>query len=178
MPTKSDYQKTKYRRENGLAWCSSCKADLPQSDFEPSPGRRPFGLSSLCKTCNRKRKKDFGKKTYWNLSPEERELRNRKRNLQKFGMTIEQYNEMLESQNHLCSICQKPEVVKHHSTGKPSRLVVDHNHATNTVRGLLCTKCNKGIGLLGDDPENLIRAAEYLRDSSCESNDEQVESEG
>lgn len=162
MPSKSDYQKSKYRKENGLAWCSSCKVDKPQSEFTPSPGRRPFGLSSLCKKCDLKRKKKHSKKTYWSLSPEERYLLNRKRNLKKFGLTIEQYDEMLQSQNNVCLICQKPEVVEHHSTGKAGMLVVDHDHETNIVRGLLCTKCNKGIGLLGDNPDNLIRAANYL----------------
>lgn len=54
----------------------------------------------------------------------------------------------------LCAICRNPE--------RSSMLVVDHNHATGEVRGLLCSRCNTGIGLLGDSPDFLSRAAAYL----------------
>ena len=54
-----------------------------------------------------------------------------------------------------CAICGKPEVGR--------RLNIDHDHATGLVRGLLCRKCNAGIGLLGDNIEGLEAALEYLR---------------
>lgn len=69
----------------------------------------------------------------------------------KYGLTIEQYEDMVEAQEGRCGICN----------GKPKVLHVDHCHSTGEVRGLLCFKCNAGIGLLGE--ENIDSALKYLR---------------
>ena len=58
-----------------------------------------------------------------------------------------------------CLICQE-------RAPAGSRLVVDHNHDTGVVRGLLCSRCNTGIGLLGEDPARIIAAAMYLMNHS------------
>lgn len=55
----------------------------------------------------------------------------------------------------VCAVCGKPE--------QGRRLNIDHDHVTGLVRGLLCRKCNAGIGLLGDTPEGVEAALEYLR---------------
>ena len=69
-----------------------------------------------------------------------------------YGLSEEHFRVLLESQNYECAIC-----------GKPDRsLVVDHNHTTGKVRGLLCNSCNTGIGLLQDSVEVLRRAEGYL----------------
>jgi len=60
----------------------------------------------------------------------------------------EKYNKMLTEQNGLCAICNKPEIRKR-KNGEMHKLSVDHDHETGIVRGLLCNKCNHGIGLLG-----------------------------
>tara|TARA_B110000503_G_C7132135_1_gene407256 strand:+ start:1609 stop:1932 length:324 start_codon:yes stop_codon:yes gene_type:complete len=72
-----------------------------------------------------------------------------KLSLDKFNITMEKYKEMLKDQNHLCGICFVDE-------GKS--LCIDHDHVTNKVRGLLCSRCNRGLGLLGDS-KNLVKAA-------------------
>jgi hypothetical protein len=73
-----------------------------------------------------------------------------------FGLTVEQYNEMLISQGGVCAICRgKPR-------GRKTRLSVDHCHTTRKIRGLLCDHCNRAIGILGESPEVLARAADYL----------------
>lgn len=59
------------------------------------------------------------------------------------------------SQSSLCAICGQT-----CSTGQ--RLCVDHDHATGKMRGLLCRKCNSGLGQFGDDPEMLRAALSYL----------------
>lgn len=166
MPTALERRRSKYRREHGLAWCSSCKCDRPQRDFEPSLGRRPFGLSSHCRPCDARRKRRSAKDSYWRLSDKERYLFNRKNNLKKFfGLSLSDYEELLSAQSGLCAICGGEETVKHHSTGVVPPLVVDHDRDTGQVRGLLCTKCNKGIGLLLHDPSRLRSAAVYLERS-------------
>lgn len=72
-----------------------------------------------------------------------------------YGITLTQYNQMLAAQDGVCAICKVP----HH----PERpLVVDHDHDSGEVRGLLCSECNTGLGLLGDNPDTLLAASAYL----------------
>ncbi len=84
-------------------------------------------------------------------------------NLKKYGIGPETYNEMLLKQNNVCAICYLPETKIHNKTGLVCKLSVDHCHNTGKVRGLLCTKCNTGIGQLSDSPELCINAYNYLK---------------
>lgn len=81
----------------------------------------------------------------------------RKYQLQKYSLTEQAYSEMLEAQQGACAICGTTE-----PTGKWKVFAVDHCHDTGEVRGLLCNECNRGMGLLGDDPDRLRQAADYL----------------
>jgi hypothetical protein len=72
------------------------------------------------------------------------------------GITSEYYDKMLSNQNGCCEICGKP-----HTDYKRS-FHVDHNHLTGNVRGLLCVRCNAGIGLFQDNTDSLERAKLYL----------------
>ena len=73
-----------------------------------------------------------------------------------FGITHDDYDRMLIEQNNGCAICgRKPR------NGEKS-LVVDHDHVTGTVRGLLCGKCNTSLGTFGDNIDGLMRAIRYL----------------
>jgi len=77
-----------------------------------------------------------------------------------YGVTIEQYNEMLAAQNGCCAICDKPE--SNEIRGKVVSLAVDHCHKTGAVRALLCSACNTALGLFNDDPELLAKAQQYV----------------
>lgn len=81
-------------------------------------------------------------------------------NLRRYGITLDQYNEILKSQNNVCAICHQPEYAK--SMGIFKNLAVDHNHETGEVRGLLCSGCNRGIGYMKDNIEVLKSAYNYL----------------
>jgi hypothetical protein len=80
----------------------------------------------------------------------------------KFGITIDEYDRIFEKQNGVCAICNNPEtkIIK----GVVAFLSVDHDHKTGKVRGLLCSKCNMGIGYFNDDPFLLNKASQYLDD--------------
>lgn len=78
----------------------------------------------------------------------------------KYGLTYADYERMLEEQGGVCAICRCEESSK--QFGKTRRLALDHNHATEKVRALLCHGCNHTLGRMGDDPELLRRAADYL----------------
>lgn len=74
----------------------------------------------------------------------------------KYGVTRERYEAMLVAQGGRCAICAGSE------PGGKGKWHVDHNHATGAVRGLLCLRCNAGLGLFGDDTERLAAAIAYL----------------
>lgn len=75
----------------------------------------------------------------------------------KFGITLDDFNALMEKQDGRCAICRTTD-----PGGRWGTFVVDHCHKTDKVRGLLCKGCNQGIGLLCDDPGRLRRAADYV----------------
>lgn len=80
-----------------------------------------------------------------------------------YGMSLEDYNKLKTIQNNLCAICLMPEkCLKSPTSSIPRNLAVDHCHKTGKIRGLLCTACNRVIGLLKDDAEILKSAITYL----------------
>jgi hypothetical protein len=76
-----------------------------------------------------------------------------------FGISIKEFYELLEKQNHRCAICRRKDTTN--GRWGSQRLSVDHCHKSKKVRGLLCRRCNTGIGLFDDDPKLLGAAARY-----------------
>ena len=87
----------------------------------------------------------------WREKNKQRARESRFRN--EYGITIAEYDSLLEKQHGRCLICDQ-------NPGYP--LHVDHCHETGVLRGLLCRMCNPGLGWFGDSPERLRRAADYL----------------
>lgn len=79
---------------------------------------------------------------------------------ERYGLTKSDFEAMWTAQEGRCGICGK----ELHRTGMKS-CNIDHDHSNGIVRGLLCRACNSGIGLLGDDPERLRAALEWLKRS-------------
>lgn len=97
-------------------------------------------------------------KKYYDKNRERMAARQRKYQLaDKYGITEQDYDDMFKSQEGKCAICKTE-----NQTGKWQRFGVDHCHKTGKVRALLCNECNRGIGLLKDDPEILKSAVAYL----------------
>jgi hypothetical protein len=81
-----------------------------------------------------------------------------KRIKRKYGLTPEGYVALLHAQNGKCAICGK-------GPNSGDKLWIDHNHVTQTVRGLLCKRCNFALGGFRDSIDVLLSAIEYLRRS-------------
>lgn len=94
----------------------------------------------------------------WRTANKERlRIARLKRQLKKlYGISYEDYQEMLLAQNGCCALCLRPE------SSFTKGLGVDHDHASGAVRKLLCTPCNTALGALQDDPQLLRTAAVYI----------------
>jgi hypothetical protein len=76
-----------------------------------------------------------------------------KERARRYGLSLDDYRAILARQGNACAICKKP----------GGRLCIDHSHATGKVRGLLCSKCNTGLGCYDDDPGLMEAATAYLK---------------
>lgn len=83
-----------------------------------------------------------------------------------YGLTWDQVAEMMAEQDNQCPICLQ--TIEFYGQGPIAQrgFAVDHCHRTGAVRGLLCDRCNNGIGCMGDDVSNLRRAITYLEERS------------
>lgn len=88
----------------------------------------------------------------------QRDAKNAEQYKRLYGITLSDYDDMFIGQGGNCAICHLPQ----HDSRK-NRLCVDHDHVSGMVRGLLCSNCNVGIGLLKDDERILLNAIQYLR---------------
>ena len=96
----------------------------------------------------------------WFAADPSRQINKRiKRTIGLGQLSIEVYEQMLKEQNHQCAICG--------SSPNGKRLVIDHDHDSGHLRGLLCEKCNLGLGLFRDNIFILELAAQYLKDTKA-----------
>lgn len=132
--------------------CTTCNIDKPVDDFYKR-NDRPTKRTSSCKKCRREKQQK-----YW--SPKQQK---NYRLLKQFGISIEEYKSMLEDQNYLCKICNKPETARS-NVGRIKDLAVDHCHKTGKIRGLLCQSCNVALGHFDDSLDKLESAIKYLKE--------------
>lgn len=134
--------------------CTMCKIDHPLSDYYSKKGSKD-GKDYRCKHCH-----SVMQKRYRKLNPEKFKRQHRAEKLKRlYGMSLEEYDRRVQEQSGKCAVCDKqPE----------SNLCVDHDHTTQQVRGLLCSPCNRAIGLLGDNTEGLTKALTYLGKANYE----------
>ena len=153
--------------------CTKCKETKDISLFAKDKNS-PDGHTYQCKECRNKANKRYRelhpdkiqehnnrlknwRKEYYNIPENKEKLRNNHLK-KKYNITVEEYDLLFSKQNGVCAICGKPE-----TSTKTSNLAVDHNHLTGDIRGLLCNKCNRGLGYFEDSPELLYKAIKYLK---------------
>ena len=126
---------------NRLKVCFDCGVEHPPEAFPVHKHPQGYGgyiSMPRCKACH----------SVW---------KNKGHLARKYGMSIEEYNRLLEDQGYKCAICG--------CTGSgtdKNKFVVDHCHTTNKVRGMLCWPCNIGLGMFKDNPDLIDRVKIYL----------------
>lgn len=155
--------------------CRICGVVKPMGDFALSPTSR-YGRRGDCKQCIAAQEKRNWPHAGHRPSRDAAYKRD-KRLRWIFGISLSDYSAMLLDQNGLCGICREPQAWNRR---EGDVLVVDHNHATGKVRGLLCHACNQALGLFQDDPVRMQDALAYvLRHAAVEvKQDEQANSGG
>lgn len=136
----------------GTRLCNACGVEKPNREFWRSSISRT-GLMANCADCTAATNRN-------SHATSKGRGKHRARHLQIcFGITVEQYNELLADQSGGCGICGRTAA----EVDPRQELAVDHCHKTGKVRGILCKHCNFAIGRLGDDIDGLLRALTYLR---------------
>jgi hypothetical protein len=158
--------------------CTVCGELKPLDEFYRAAGMRD-GRRSDCKDCNLAAKRarvaldpqaNRDRVKRWQLENRERYRAKQREYVEsgrkaawdrksylrrKYGITLEQYDEMLAAQGGACAICKKPRP-------EERTLHVDHDHLTGEIRGLLCFRCNNALGDLDEEYELFVKAADYL----------------
>ena len=130
--------------------CLSCEAVITK-DNQVKSGR---GTKARCRECHNAYRRA-------NHDSEKTRAEDLKR---RYGITLDQYDDMYEKQQGRCAICGTDT-----PGGNGQRFHVDHDHVSGQVRALLCSACNTGLGKFRDDPSLLRAAAIYLESHDCNS---------
>jgi hypothetical protein len=143
---------------NGKKLCTKCNKILDIKNFHKQT-RRTNKLQLWCKQCD----KDEKKRTYHEYRKKQVRLSSKKSQLKSnYGLSFEEYKQLLKKQNNVCAICGKKQLNKNNQFNKKV-LSIDHCHKTKIVRGLLCTECNFGLSKFKDDIELMKKAIKYLK---------------
>lgn len=122
---RSEYYKDARRKDGITAYCKPCKLEINQSWRDSNPEKYSKAVTDM------------------NWKAKER----------RYGISKEQFFDMLNMQNYLCAICK--DIIDESAH-------IDHCHSSGKVRGLLCANCNKGLGMFKDNVNYLKSAIDYL----------------
>jgi hypothetical protein len=137
--------------------CTKCRLKKNETEFYLEKAKRKDGSirefrRSHCRACETARKRKADKRT----TKERAEYHQ----LKKYGITLDIKEMILKNQGGHCALCPKKE-----PGGRHNKWHTDHCHETGAIRGVLCDRCNRGIGMLGDSAERLLRASQYVAHS-------------
>lgn len=120
--------------------CKSC-----ETEFSPYHPRQRYCSEGCQRMAARRMTKSWKEKSLTTRAV-------KSYNLRKYGISVDEYEDMVESRDSCCDVC-----------GGEENLHVDHCHTSGDIRGLLCRNCNTGLGLFKDSEKSLYKAIEYLK---------------
>ncbi len=139
----SDFSKHKQTGDGHNSWCRKCVSIVDKAYRKSHPEKAPV-LALRAKK--------------WRQGHPQWQLRYNLRH--HYKMLTGQYRQLLSEQHNRCKLCK----VTFSETKRPC---VDHNHTTGKIRGLLCSKCNRGLGCFNDNIETFEAAVEYLKGNNA-----------
>ncbi len=145
-----------------MKYCGCCKKTLDPTYFAKNKAKKD-GLQERCKKCRAEHHQ-----TIKHLRKPQTRDDKRRYLIQSYGISVNDYENILSSQNNSCAICGSDD------WGKPSPSI-DHCHSTGEVRGLLCNKCNRALGMFGDDVFNMFNAIKYLWRAGLKDSDNEIQ---
>lgn len=161
-----EFRKDITRKDGIHPWCKSCLL-IDRQKYYNSNRNRILAHSKEYEKKNKSRIQ-IRKKLYYENNLDKFKDRHKKNRIKinegsrnrrlkyAYGISPNQYKILFDLQEGKCAICGKSDL------GKRKNLSIDHDHKTNKVRGLLCTKCNSLLGFAEDDIDKLMKAIKYL----------------
>lgn len=141
--------------------CQKCDGVHPIVDFSVDRSKQD-GRSIYCRSCRSKIAKN--KRSLESHKENQRKTAHRRKPYNRnwtlkarYGITSDQFETMFATQGSVCALCKSDKSDK-------KNFVVDHCHKTGKVRGILCSYCNRALGMMKDDPEVLRKAIKYLEE--------------
>ena len=180
--TLTEFHRSKAAKDGHVSLCKTCKSAKDKKRWEEDPEVRRKRLEDgrRFRAANPNYEKDYARA--WRVeNPEKKAATNRRyaerhpervrksarksarknlrrnRNgkyLRQYGITLEEYETKLKSQNGVCAICGGVDKIN---------LAIDHDHTTGVIRGLLCSRCNIALGGFQDNSTLLENAINYLK---------------
>ena len=144
-------------RPDGTKMCRKCREVLPLNSFYRHSSDLVYHpRCKKCEVADAKYRRHNGDAAF----KERQRITAKKSNIKRlYGLTWDAFTYIFESQQGKCKIC---ETELDFTGNKRRRWAVDHCHSTGAVRGILCPRCNTGLGLFKDSPELLVKASKYL----------------
>lgn len=137
--------------------CNVCKEKKPLTSFRSRGGKERHLLKSSCNECLYKKHKSWTEKNIETVRKyRAKDKWTLKKRCARHGTTPEEFWSIYEEQDGTCPICDQ--------AIEAENSAIDHNHKTGEVRGILCKKCNRALGLFGDNPETMFRGFTYLKE--------------
>lgn len=126
----------------------------------------PEYMKTLYEDPAKRRARRDGKLSDPSSGPVLREKERRAGLRRNYGISLENYTRMVEKAGGVCEICHQPETAVYRKNGRETMkfLTVDHDHETGRIRGILCHRCNAGLGSFRDSSDILHNAARYLKE--------------
>lgn len=151
-----DFARSAAAKDGYHTWCKACKASRTRQ-WQAANAERLRADDRAKHAANPAIKREQSKR--WYAKHKGRSTRDSRRNwkLRRYGLTLADYDALCAAQDGLCALCGQTQ-----GWARLHDLAVDHNHATGRVRGLLCHKCNVGLGHFEDSVDLLQKAIEYL----------------
>ncbi len=154
------FEETDPSARRGIVVTTSCRGGCGKPRYIGSPDfyimHRDGTPRPRCKECTAAQCRQWADKNQGRIRVASRRNNHRASLRIRYGLTVEQFDELWAQTDGLCTICKKPE-------SRARRLSLDHDHLTGEIRGFLCSRCNLMLGHMSDDADRLEQAARYLR---------------